>query len=309
MEGFQNKFWAIGGGKGGVGKTLVTLLLGAALARLGRKVVLVDADLGGANLHTFSGIRYPTYTLADFISRRIETLDEILMDTSIENMKLICGADDLLGIANPKAAQKKRLFNHLKKLEADIVLLDLGPGSSFMTLDFFLYAPNKIVVLTPQIPSIQNAYGFIKTGLYRGLQEAFGQDQEALELIRRSGFWTEQESIDSIGKLFEALCRLGNEPQQSLGNCLNQMRVKLLVNMVSFPHEKNVGNIVKSVAKNYLSLEIEELGSVQFDPLLQDSINKMSGILNNRKDGVSGSDFHEIAREILKNENHLITSS
>ena len=55
------------------------------------------------------------------------------------------------------------------------MLLDLGAGTSFTTIDFFLYAPNKIVVLTPQITSIQNAYGFIKASLFRCLSDMFSK--------------------------------------------------------------------------------------------------------------------------------------
>ena len=65
----KKRLWAIGGGKGGVGKSITTVMLGAMLARLGKKVLLVDADLGGSNLHTLLGIRYPAHTLADFIHR------------------------------------------------------------------------------------------------------------------------------------------------------------------------------------------------------------------------------------------------
>jgi len=173
MDEIRNKLWAIGGGKGGVGKSIVSLMLGTSLARQGKKVILVDADLGGSNLHTLAGIRYPLYTLADFINRQVESIEEVVMDTPVENMQLICGADDILGIANPKSTQKTRLFNHLKKLEADFIVLDLGAGASFTTMDFFLFAPNKICVLTPQITSIQNAYGFIKASLYRGLMQVF----------------------------------------------------------------------------------------------------------------------------------------
>jgi flagellar biosynthesis protein FlhG len=301
MNENKDKFWAIGGGKGGVGKTVVTLLLGASLARLGKRVILVDANLGGSNLHTFTGIRYPQYTLADFILRRVATLDEIVQDTPVENLKLICGADDLLGLANPKSTQKTRVFNQLKKLEADIVLLDLGGGSSFTTLDFFLYAQNKIVVTTPQVTSIQNAYGFIKASLYRSLYEAFSKEDEALELIKRASYFTQEEPIDSVSVLFETLGLLGNEYQDIMVNCLNRMKIKLLVNMVTFPHEKNVSRIVKLLAKNYLSLDIEDLGSVQYDQLLHESINKMVGIFNNRKEDVAGSNFYKIAYEIIKN--------
>ena len=124
MEEIINKFWAIGGGKGGVGKSLVTVLVGAALARLDKKVVIVDADLGGSNLHTLVGIRYPAFTLVDFLKKNVSSLEEILLDTPVENMKIICGADDILGLANPKHTQKAKIFNHLKTLEADFILID-----------------------------------------------------------------------------------------------------------------------------------------------------------------------------------------
>jgi flagellar biosynthesis protein FlhG len=303
MDEIKNKFWAVGGGKGGVGKTMVTLLLGASLARLGRKVILVDADLGGSNLHTFTGLRAPEYTLVDFISRKVDTIDEVVMDTPVENLRLICGADDIPGIANLKYAQKTRIFTHLKELEADIVLLDLGAGSSFTTLDFFLYAPNKIVVLTPQVTSIQNAYGFIKASLYRSLHKAFSKEKEALELIRRTSYSVEGEAIDSVARLFEALSLRGKGYQKTLMDCLNSLNIKLLVNMVTYPNEKDVSDIVKSVAKNYLSLEIENLGTIQYDDLLHDSVDHMAGILTNRKGGLASGHCNDIAHRILKNSN------
>src|SRR5512137_2265033 len=105
MDDVKNKMWAVGGGKGGVGKSMVTLLLGASLARLGRKVIMIDADLGGSNLHTLTGIRYPEYTLGDFIARKVETIEQLVVETPIDKLKLICGADDILGIANPKFTQ------------------------------------------------------------------------------------------------------------------------------------------------------------------------------------------------------------
>ncbi len=131
------KLWSIGGGKGGVGKSIFTMALGITLARLGNRVVLVDGDLGGANLHTMMGIRFPEVTLEDFLLRRVTRLEDILQPTSIEGISLVCGADDLLGAANPTYSQKMRFFKDLEALPADFVLLDLGAGTSFNTLDFF----------------------------------------------------------------------------------------------------------------------------------------------------------------------------
>ena len=309
MEEIKNKIWAIGGGKGGVGKSIFTLLLGDSLAQLGNKVILVDADLGGSNLHTFAGIRYPKYTLADFIGRRVESIDEVVMETPINNLKLICGADDILGIANPKFTQKTRLLNHLKNLDADLILLDLGAGVSFTTMDFFLYAPNKIVVVTPQATSIQNAYGFIKASLYRRLHRIFRNDPKALEIVQRSSVPVQGESIDSIAKVYEAFKPLGEDYVENLMACLNGINIKLVVNMVKEPRERNVSHIVKSVAKNYLSLDIEDFGVIQYDKILEASINNMAGFLTSGKGSASRHNFYDIAYNVVKSCHKLIPAN
>jgi flagellar biosynthesis protein FlhG len=262
---------------------------------------MIDADLGGSNLHTLTGIRCPKYTLADFISRKVETIEQLVVETPVDNLKLICGADDILGIANPKSAQKARLFTHLKKLGADIILLDLGAGSSFATIDFFLYAPNKIVVVTPQITSIQNAYGFIKSSLYRCLNQAFSKNLEALDLIKRASYSMQGETIDSMAKLHDALKPLGDECQETLFTCISKLNAKLLVNMVRDTKEKNVSDIIRSVAKNYLGLDIEHFGIIQYDNILDASINKMSGLLINGKGCIANINLYDIAYKMVKN--------
>src|SRR5512140_2964865 len=93
---------AIGGGKGGIGKSLVSANLGIALAQRGAKTVIVDADLGGANVHTCLGLPQPTVSLSHFIEKRVEHLDQVLVPTGIERLQLISGAADTLDAANPK---------------------------------------------------------------------------------------------------------------------------------------------------------------------------------------------------------------
>ncbi|MCE5263495.1 MAG: P-loop NTPase [Deltaproteobacteria bacterium] len=301
MDDIRERLWAIGGGKGGCGKSIVTLMLGASLAKLGLKIVLIDADLGGSNLHILCGIRYPAWTLADFISRRVETLEEVVMETPIRNMKLICGADDILGVANPKYSQKTRLFNHIQRLDADMILLDLGAGTSFTAIDFFNYASNKIVVLTPQMTSLQNAYGFIKSSLYRSLKEAFKKEPEILELINRAALSAQGEKIDSMARLLDEVGRFGAEHRENLTACIQKMKIKVVVNMVRERKEGQVSNIIRSVARNYLGLDLEELGIVRYENILNSSINTMAEYLIGGKDTQVRGDFYDMAHRIVKN--------
>jgi flagellar biosynthesis protein FlhG len=65
----QRVIWTIGGGKGGSGKSFITTNIGICLSKLGARIILIDADLGGANLHTFLGILPPVPSLSDFIKK------------------------------------------------------------------------------------------------------------------------------------------------------------------------------------------------------------------------------------------------
>ena len=295
----RSKLWAVGGGKGGVGKSIVTLLLGVRLARLGSKVILVDADLGGANLNILLGVRYPLHTLEDFINRRVDRLENALTSTPIENLRLLCGADDILGIANPKFTQKKRILDQLKHLDADIILLDLGAGTSFTTMDFFLYAGGKIVVLSPQVTSIQNAYGFIKSCLHRNLVRTFSKDTEALTLIK-SVISDEEKKIESISELRKSLLSLGQEREPLLSSCFNDMKPGIVVNMIRNEKERNVAKVIHDVSEKYLDISPEYLGFVHYDPILDKSINQMESFLTTGKSNTANMQVYDIAMKILK---------
>ena len=301
MDNLTNKFWAIGGGKGGVGKSIVSIMTGTSLARQGKKVILVDADLGGSNLHTLVGIRYPRNTLAEFINREVENIEDVIIDTPIENLQLICGADDILGIANPKYTQKVRIFNALKRLKADYIILDLGGGTSFTTVDFFLYAPNKIIVLTPQTTSIQNAYGFIKTTVYRKLKMVFSKEPECIELINRAGATSNNDGIDSIEKLKIAFKELDENHYTKICTILDELNIQLILNMVRTTKEHEIAKIVTQVANDYLSLDLRTLALVQYDKVLGMSVNNMGKFLKEgMRNTTSNICFYDIARTIIE---------
>lgn len=170
FRSFERKIWAIGGGKGGVGKSLVTANTAIALANRGFKVIAIDLDLGGANLHTCLGVGVPPKTLSDYITGKANSLQELIVATSIPNLGLISGAQDEIGMANLKNIQKNKIINNLNQLDADFILVDLGAGTSNNTLDFFIAADRGIIVSLPEPTSIENVYRFIKSVFFRRLK-------------------------------------------------------------------------------------------------------------------------------------------
>jgi len=131
---------AIGGGKGGIGKSLVAVTFAIELVRRGMRVVLVDCDLGGANLHSFLGMEYPKETLSDFVLRRVGSLAELVIPTPVAGLGLISGARNSIQVANPMYQQKMRLMRALQHIDADAAILDLGAGTHYNVVDFFLLA-------------------------------------------------------------------------------------------------------------------------------------------------------------------------
>jgi len=150
------------------------------------------------------GIRFPEVTLEDFLLRRITRPEDILQPTPIDGISLVCGADDLLGAANPTYSQKMRFFKDLEALPADFVLIDLGAGTSFNTLDFFNHSPGKIAVFTGISTSLQNVYGFIKCALFRKIAREFAKEDKVLSLC----FNDDTKVNDEIASIDDLLARV-----------------------------------------------------------------------------------------------------
>ena len=164
---------SVGGGKGGVGKSTVTANIGTLLVRKNFSVGFIDADLGGANLHLCLGVRRPETGLQDYIRGNSKQLRDIAVSTKIPNSWLISGASDILELANPKFAQKQKIIRNLAKMDADFLFVDLGAGSDNNVTDFFAAFPFGVIVTDGLPTSVENAYGFLKNSILRGLSRLF----------------------------------------------------------------------------------------------------------------------------------------
>lgn len=271
----QKKVYAIGGGKGGVGKTVLAASLGIGLAALDQEVVIVDADLGGANLHTCMGILEPKHTFYHFYSLQCESLQDILLDTPIKNLKLISGACGTLGLANPRYTQKLRFINELKSINADYILLDLGAGSSYNVIDFFLAADEGIIVTSPEPMAIQESFNFLKVCLLRKLCRIFKEHTVVSTLLEQDGVMQPGRMSSTMDNILSEVNKIDSEAGQIFEQILTEFRPKLVLNMVYEADEVKEGMAFQTAAAELLSLDVDYLGYIEFDDSVRRAVKEL----------------------------------
>ncbi len=292
---------AVGGGKGGSGKSFVTANMGVSLAKQGQKVIMVDTDLGGANLHTFLGLSPPQITLDDFIKRRVENIRSVIVNTEIPNLGLVIGARDILDAANPKVHQKLKIIRHIRNLESDYVIVDLGAGNSFNVLDFFLISDGGILVVTPEPTSIENAYRFIKSAFYRKLKK-LTRHPEAREVIETAMNQRNERGIRTPLDLIEAVENIDGSIGQMIRREVEGFRPKLIVNQVRTKGDVDVGFSMRSACLRFFAISLSYIGYIAYDNEVWQSVQRRRPLVIERPYAKASRCIAEITNKLLRKQ-------
>ncbi len=269
--------WAVGGGKGGVGKSVLSTIFALWLARMGKRTIIVDVDLGGANVHTLLGIKSPPKTINDYITKKYPNLEDICINTGVENLRLLSGASEILSLANLQFAQKVKIIQGLRQLNAEYVILDLGAGTSYNVLDFFLIAQRQVVMLTPQPISIQNSYAFVRNAVYRKLSRISSQKPGMLSIIKSAMDPKNELNVRTIKELFQVIRNDGGaEAADFLKKELATIQPALVTNMVRNQKDRNAGSIIQLVSEKYLMIKPMDLGGIVYDNQLNTLVSGMT---------------------------------
>ncbi len=151
---------AVSSGKGGVGKTNMSINIAIAYAQLGKKVLVMDADLGLANVNVAMGI-IPKYNLYHLI-RQKKQMKDIIINTDF-GIQIVAGASGFSKIANLSDEEREHFIKEISTMDAvDIIIIDTSAGVSSNVLDFIAAADDAVIVTTPEPTAITDAYGIIK---------------------------------------------------------------------------------------------------------------------------------------------------
>lgn len=289
------KIIAVGGGKGGVGKSMVSANLALALAKLGARVTAVDADLGSANLHTMFGIDRPGLTLQALFDGRAEQLQEVVIPTGHARLDLVPGSVAIAGAANIQHARKQKLLRHLLKLDAEIVVVDCGAGINFNVLDFFNVAHTRILVATPQLISLQNAYGFMKASVYRVLRQA-GEDPRHSQIIEGA---SDNSETETVRQLLDRVDQADNALGATLRSALAAMDVLVLGNQIGDPRQLAPISALARMLSDFLTLRAPVLGGITRSSRIHDSITRRRPYLLDARGDADAEMFFDVAERLV----------
>lgn len=295
--------WAVGGGKGGVGKSLVASSLAIALARGGNKVTAIDLDLGGANLHTTLGVDLPKQTLSDFFAHRSMTLEQCSVPTGIANLDLISGAQDAVGVADISFADKVRLLQKMREIDSDYLIVDLGAGTAHNTIDFFLYADIGVLTMLPEPTSIENGYRFIKSAYYRRLLHSRCL-RDVRPLIAMAMDAKNALAIKSPSDLFREINKRNPEAGLRLKQEIEKFKPKLLINQARTQTDIDIGLSVKTVCKKYFGSELDYVGYLDYDSAVWQAVRRKRPLMLEFPNSRLVSSIERVVQYVIKRHGH-----
>lgn len=291
--------WPVAGGKGGTGKSTLTANIGVGLSLLGYKVIVVDGDLGGADLHLFFDQISPPRSLGTFLTKEVASLQDVLLPTPNENLRIVCGGSELVGMANLSYMAKAKLIRHIQNLDADYVLIDLGAGSAYNTLDFFTLSNDGIIVCTPEPHARVDAYGFIKNTVYRRLRRHFNKDEVVKNII--SSFAREAgRKSGKVSDLVDSIERVVPHAAIQADQLLRSYQPKLILNRVRSRRHVDEVHRFLDLVKEYLSTSLEYIGYVRNDDKILEACERRRPVLLQSPKAAASTDLYNILLTGLK---------
>jgi flagellar biosynthesis protein FlhG len=300
----MTSIWPIGGGKGGTGKSFLTGNLGISLAMLGYRTLVVDVDLGSPNLHTMIGLTEPVKSLSDFISRKSPTLADAVDETGIAQLHLISGARNTLDVANLAHEQKMKVMRAIVKMPYDFILLDLGAGTSFNTIDFFMISDSGIFITTPEPTAIENIYRLIRSVYFRKIRQVL-KLHHFRTLAQEASRQNPDATVNNPEILLEMMKVMDPRQGENLEEALRAFHFKLVVNQVRRQDNLNIGKLVCKIIEKHLGLRMSFAGNIRFDDRIHDAVCHKTSYLRKYPYAQAATDIRDICKSLLPAEEAL----
>jgi flagellar biosynthesis protein FlhG len=264
---------ALGGGKGGVGKTFVAANLAALLAGSGLRVAALDTDLEGANLHTWLGVPRPARSLAEFATGRESDVAKLLVSTPLAGLDLLAATGADLGAPQPRAPRRAQLVEGLRRLPHDVVVVDCGAGSHPTVIDYFLAGHESLLLVHPEPTSVENAYAFLRAAFYRRMQLALLR-ADVRQRVREAMDQRNERGIRTPLDLMREVSLMDEGEGRRFAQIMGGFRPRIVMNEVQTSDDVKLGFSMRSVCRKFFGLEADYLGYVTHDPRVREALRE-----------------------------------
>ncbi|HEY8090203.1 MAG TPA: helix-turn-helix domain-containing protein [Polyangiaceae bacterium] len=291
------RFIAVGGGRGGVGKSLVAVNLAVYFAQLGKSVVLVDSDPAGSNLHAHFGLKAARGE-PDVDADGLDAMKRALVPTSVPGLALLPAAHDAPspGLAL-RAGRKMRWLAGLRALPAEYLVVDVGPGHGDFAVDLMLAADIAVAVTVPEPPAIETTYRFLRATFRRRLRRVLVRDKLRSAMLERAladlGVLPAPiELVHRLGKMDKTLADLAWSEAQAV-------RIQLVVNQTRVRTDAELGAWMSGLVSRHYGIALDELGHVEQDDTVWLTVRRNKPLLVDSPTSKSARNMERIARRVL----------
>ncbi len=290
---------AIGGGKGGVGKSLVAANVGIFLATLGKRVIVVDGAFGAPNLHIFAGVPRPARSLSEVFVAGGPALSDIAVATHVPGVKLIGGVYDPPWVSEPGPEVVKLVCEQLRQLPADWVVVDLGPGITSPILELFLEADIGILVAVPDPTSIELMHRFVRAAFLAKLRRKglghLAQGRRLLATLPQD----HDGGTPSPLEIYLAAVEDQSPDVKALHDTILEFSPHLVINCARSKSDMELGRAVASVARRRMGAPIRYLGHLEYDEAVWASTRRRRPLLIEHPETRIAKCIERVARGLM----------
>lgn len=284
---------AVGGGRGGVGKTLLSVNLAVYLAQLGRNVVLVDADPFGSGAHTMLGLENPPH--AD--PTTIHEGEVELASTTVPGLKLLPTIYDTARVGARRPSRASHWLRRIDRLDADYAVLNLGASMAPPTLDAFHQADVGLCVSSPEPPAIEATYRFCRALYARRLRRSLMRERFKLRSVERA--LEALPALPSPRALVLEIAKFDEQVANVAAAVLQDTQPALVIGKTRLRHDLELGPAMSSLAERYLGVSLDYLGYVEQDDAVWLTARRRRPLLIDAPTSKSSRNIERVARRIL----------
>ncbi len=288
---------AVGGGRGGVGKSLIAGSLAIYFAQLGKSVVLADADATGGNLHAHFGLRAAKHE-PSLERTALTAIEDALVSTLVPGLSLLPAPHDSVDpVTMQRTGRKARWLARLRALPAEYVVIDVGPGHGAFQLDVLAASDMAIVVAVPEPPAIEATYRFARASFLRRLRRLVRDDKLRGALIERAV--RELGALPPPIELVRALSKMDRLLSETAWVEARRSPLYLVVNQTRVRSDLEVGNQMSALASRHYGIPLEELGHIEQDDTVWLAVRRNRPLLVDSPASKAARNVERIARRVL----------